>query len=92
MQVMTMEIRGIDKGYVSKIYGQKQMKDRETISGETVRDGDRVDISSEAKEMQKLVRETLELEDVRPEKVEDLKNRIHKGQYNVSSKKLADAL
>lgn len=89
MWVIIMVIRGINKGYFSKIYSQKQIKDKETTSASP---GDTVDISSEAKELQRLVHDTMNLEDVRLDKVEDLKSQIETGKYHVPAKKIADAL
>jgi negative regulator of flagellin synthesis FlgM len=92
MWVVAMVIRGVNKGYISKIYGQKQVKETDSVTKDTVTSGDSVDISSAAKEMQKLVQDTLSIDDVRLEKVEDLKQQIDAGQYHVPAKKLADAL
>ena len=87
-----MVIRGIGKNYISKVYGQKQLKEPNTKPHDIEKRGDSVEISSKAKEMQKLVQDTLALDDVRLEKVEKLKSQIDTGQYHVPAKKLADAI
>ncbi|HHX94691.1 MAG TPA: flagellar biosynthesis anti-sigma factor FlgM [Clostridia bacterium] len=87
-----MVIRGIGKGYISKVYGHRPVKEPDLKPNEAEQGGDSVEISKAAKEMQKLVQNTLALDDVRLEKVEDLKNKIDTGQYHVPAKKLADAI
>lgn len=92
MWVIAMVIRGINKGYVSKVYGQKPAKEMDPHPKDVVNSTDSIDISNQAKEMQKLVQNTLAIDDVRLEKVQNLKTQIDAGQYHVSAKKLADAL
>ncbi len=54
--------------------------------------GDRVEFSSRSKEMQKIYETLKNTPEVRSEKVDDLKNRINKGQYQVDSEAIAEKI
>lgn len=87
-----MEIKGVNKGYFSKIYGHKQAKVSSRSKEESLGCTDSVDISDRAKEMQKLVQDSLQIDDVRMDRVEELKEKIESGQYHVPTKLLAAAI
>lgn len=87
-----MEIKGVNKGYFSKIYGNKQVKATNQSTEEIAGGSDSVDISSQAKELQKLVQDGMEIDDVRMDRVEELKEKIESGQYYVPTNVLAAAI
>lgn len=87
-----MEIKGVNKGFFSKIYGNRQAKGSSLSKEEFLGCTDSVDISNRAKEMQKLVQDGLQIDDVRMDRVEELKERIETGQYYVPTKLLAAAI
>lgn len=87
-----MEIKGVNKGYFSKVYGSKKVKGSSFSPEDILSDSDSVDISSQAKEMQKLVQEGMDIDDVRMDKVQALKDEIESGQYYVPTKVLAASI
>lgn len=54
--------------------------------------GEKVEISSRAREIQQLESVLSEMPDVRAEKVEEMKNLIASGKYEVDTKGLADKI
>jgi negative regulator of flagellin synthesis FlgM len=53
---------------------------------------EKVDLSTKAKDIQGLKSAITNLPDVREEKVQELKNRIESGKYNVSGEKIAEKM
>ncbi|PKR77981.1 flagellar biosynthesis anti-sigma factor FlgM [Halalkalibacillus sediminis] len=66
---------------------QKQIQKSEDIKT-NVQQPDKLEISSQAKELQK----GNEIEKARQEKVEDLKQQVQDGKYNVDSQKTAEKM
>lgn len=53
---------------------------------------DQVDVSSAGKEISKLVERAKQLPDMREERVEQLRQMVQSGKYDVSSKQIAEAI
>lgn len=53
---------------------------------------DQVNVSSTGKEVSKLVERAKQLPDVRQERVDQLRQLVQSGNYDVSSKRIADAI
>jgi negative regulator of flagellin synthesis FlgM len=53
---------------------------------------EKVNLSATARDIQKLRNVIAELPDIREEKVQDLKSRIEKGNYNVSGDQIAEKM
>lgn len=53
---------------------------------------EKVDLSTKARDIQNLKSAIANLPDVREEKVQELKNRIEGGKYNVSGEKIAEKM
>ncbi len=87
-----MEIKGVNKGYFSRLYGDRKIREGNASADNIPESSDKIDISSQAKEMQKLVQDSMEMDDVRTTKVERLKEKIESGEYYVPTKKLAAAI
>jgi len=90
--VIEVKVNGINGRFITKLYGQKQLQKKDKVEQSTGSERDTVNISAEAREIRRLVEKTLDISDVRPEKVEDLKRKIKAGEYNIPSEKLADKI
>lgn len=53
---------------------------------------DQVEVSSAGKEISKLVERAKQLPEIREERVEQLRQLVQSGKYDVSSKQIADAI
>jgi len=83
--ITTLMIQQYQKGDSVKQASEKQ------VSGQNSPE-ERVDLSTRAKDIQ-LAKKVLEsLPDIREEKVQELKDRIDKGLYNVDGGKVADKM
>lgn len=65
---------------------------RPAVGGEVTVDSDRLQFSSEASEVGKLVDQIKQLPDIRIEKVNDLRGRIAAGNYDPPSEDIAAAI
>jgi flagellar biosynthesis anti-sigma factor FlgM len=54
--------------------------------------GDRLDLSARASEVGRLVEKLKEMPELRQEKVNALREKIHKGEYHPSGDQIADAI
>ncbi|HBM81527.1 MAG TPA: flagellar biosynthesis anti-sigma factor FlgM [Clostridiaceae bacterium] len=71
-----------------EIYAENKLKpvhERGTIS----KKGDTIEISKEGKEIAKYVSIVKNISDIRVQKIEDLKQKIESGKYDVSSEDIA---
>lgn len=68
---------------------QKQAKESKISRGVQ---GDKIEISSEAKKIKELVKKTNSLPDIRNDVVDGLKQRIDKGEYKVASEDIAKSM
>jgi negative regulator of flagellin synthesis FlgM len=57
-----------------------------------VKPEEKVDLSTRAKEIQQAKVEVSKLPDVREERVQDIKNHVEKGTYNVSGEQIANKM
>lgn len=73
------------------VYQQKDIKNNGRISRKEEK-SDLVNLSSMAKDYNKVRSALKDLPDVRADKVNDIKNRIDTGNYNVDSSMLADKI
>lgn len=83
-----MRIDAINRGY--DIYS-KQVSATSKANGK-VNSKDEVDLSSQAKDFATIKKMLAKETDVREELVQDIKQRIDNGTYNVSSKDVADKI
>lgn len=84
-----MRINKIDNIFqvYNKNSGVKKIKSKE-ISKDT----DEIKISSKAIEFQYALQKVKDVEEIRMDKVEDIKNRIKSGTYNVEGNKIAEKI
>lgn len=77
-----------------KIYGKQTRTDNVRPREEVVPSGkaDQVKISGEGKLMQKALQAVRQAEDVRKDKVEELKEAIASGTYNVTDEEVAEQM
>ncbi|WP_028307528.1 flagellar biosynthesis anti-sigma factor FlgM [Desulfitibacter alkalitolerans] len=68
---------------------QKQAKESKAAKGTQ---GDKIEISTEAKRIKELVRKTISLPDIRNNVVDGLKQKIDKGEYKVSSEDIVKGM
>ena len=87
MKISPEQLREIAKLYEAQSRGRVARK-AETPSLRP----DRVDLSSEAQLLQAVMRQVKASPGIRPEKVEELKARIERGEYHVSAHELARRL
>ncbi|MBS3969665.1 MAG: flagellar biosynthesis anti-sigma factor FlgM [Clostridia bacterium] len=79
----------INPGQLYQSQQQKQAKESKTSRGVQ---GDKIEISSEAKKIKELVKKTNSLPDIRNDVVDGLKQRIDKGEYKVTSEDIAKSM
>ncbi|KUK11625.1 MAG: Anti-sigma-28 factor FlgM family protein [Clostridia bacterium 41_269] len=90
--MIAVKIGGINGRQVTGIYRQSHVQGKNTTDRTVAADKDVADISVEALEIQRLAKKALEMEDIRAEKVEDLKKKIASGEYKIDSARLAERL
>ena len=83
-----MKVSRVDK--VMEIYSSSKMK--KTEKPKRTENKDTVALSEQAKGYQKALKAVSKVPDVREEKVEEIKERIQSGTYNVSAEELAEKL
>jgi negative regulator of flagellin synthesis FlgM len=67
-------------------------KGSEATSGEVISKDDQITLSGTAKDIGRLQAEVSKLPDIRPDKVEDVKNAINSGTYDVKGDAVAGKL
>ena len=72
--------------------GVQGKKTERAAGAEGVRKADRIELSSEAKDFQLALKALSQVPEIREAKVEDIKNRIRTGEYNVSAEEVADKI
>jgi len=90
--VIEVKVNGINGRFITKLYGQKQLQKKDKAEQSAGSERDTVNISAEVREIRRLVEKTLNISDIRPEKVEDLKRKIEAGEYNIPAEELADKI
>ncbi len=75
-----------------KVYGKSLKRPQSSLEAGRVRKADNVMISSEAKLMQKAILAVRQADDIRQDKVEELRQAIATGAYEVSSDKVAEQI
>jgi negative regulator of flagellin synthesis FlgM len=89
-----MKIAKIDDVTATPLVQQYQKTDN--VAGSNIINNpspeEKVNLSTTAKEVQKIRRAIDELPDVREEKILDLKNRIEQGTYKVDAEKIAEKM
>ncbi|MBN1613663.1 MAG: flagellar biosynthesis anti-sigma factor FlgM [Deltaproteobacteria bacterium] len=71
--------------------GNVKLDAERQVSGAAVPE-EKVDLSTKAKDIQNLKSAVANLPDVREEKVQELRNRIESGKYNVSGEEIAEKM
>jgi len=78
-------------GQVMNVYNKSKVKSvSKTEQSNSIKDS--VNISNAAKEFQVGLRAALNVPDIRKDKVDEIKNRVSSGTYNVSSKEVSDKM
>jgi len=78
-------------GQVMNVYNKSKVKSvSKTEQSNSIKDS--VNISNTAKEFQVGLRAALNVPDIRKDKVDEIKNRVSSGTYNVSSKEVSDKM
>ena len=85
MIISNQQVKSIIKAYNVAT----SQKNRTVLSTESVRRGDSLLLSPEAKELNKIRHNISQLPEVRSELVEKIKDSIAKGEYQVSSEQVA---
>jgi len=83
------------EGYRQVAHGQVQRPDKEAKESalqQTRTAADDVDLSSRARQYQKLKKTVMEAPDIRSDKVEDIRARIEAGTYNVRGEQVASGI
>ncbi|ADL11795.1 flagellar biosynthesis anti-sigma factor FlgM [Acetohalobium arabaticum] len=87
-----MKISNEQLSQVLKTYNQKKASKSNSEAKKSKNKGDKLFISSDAKEMQEAKKALESQPEVRREKVERLKKQIKTGNYNVSGEEVADKM
>jgi len=91
-RVIAVKIGGINGRQVAGIYRQNHVQGKSSADRASEGGKDTADISAEALKIQSLIKKALEVEDIRTEKVEALKEKIASGEYRIDSVHLAEKL
>jgi negative regulator of flagellin synthesis FlgM len=92
-----MKISDVNKDLTSQVVQQYQKSDnyvgnansdKQTVSV-AARPEEKVDLSTQAKDIQQAKSALSAVPDVREEKVQEIKNQVENGKYNVSAEKIA---
>lgn len=83
-----MKVSGNSPMNIGKIYSQNMAR-ASSGSEQASKQYDSIEISKEGQEISRYVNMTKEVSDVRMQKVNDIKDRVQKGLYRVSSEDLA---
>lgn len=86
-----MKITPINKPSELKAYSSQAKKDKPAFNPNAYT-GDKVELSPQAKEINKHRAELKTLPQTREEKVQDLKQRINNGTYKPSAEKIAEGI
>jgi negative regulator of flagellin synthesis FlgM len=95
--VVEMEINPNDNtinidAYVNRISDTQKAENTSDIAEKNVAKSDTVNISDAAKEIQEVRKELDNIPDVRADKVEQLKNQIENGTYEIKSEEIAEKM
>ncbi len=77
---------------LSKIYQKQQNEVINNKKEKKIVEQDRIELSSQAEKIKKMVEMTKDLPEIRKEKVEEIKAQIAENKYDVSAKDLAEKM
>jgi len=87
-----MRIEGVNSGQLQKIYQQqRRLLDRDGAEQQR-ESGDSMEISAEARQIHNIAREMDEVPEVRSERVQELRQQVQSGNYEVDPEQVAESI